>query len=70
VQMEAYYKMQYHYEGGDALKAERIAVSAHRITRVMVVHGSSAHKTQSATLRDSAFCVIEKPLKTVSERRR
>ena len=57
-----------YYERGDALSAERIAVEARDIDRIRVVEGSGRHRVQSTTLRDSAFCVIELPLKSVRER--
>jgi hypothetical protein len=61
--MTEYYKL------GDSLKAERIAVQARDIDKVRVGKGTHDHKIQSTTLRDSAFCVIEVPLKAVLERR-
>jgi len=61
--------MKVHYELGDALKAERIAVQARDIDKVRVGKGTHDHKIQSTTLRDSAFCVIEVPLRAVLERR-
>ena len=61
--------MKVHYELDDALKAERIAVQARDIDKVRYGKGTHAHKIQSTTLRGSAFCVIEVPLKAVLERR-
>ena len=58
-----------HYELGDALKADRIAVQARDIDKVRLVEGSHRHRITSTTLRGSAFCVIELPLKSVVERR-
>jgi hypothetical protein len=54
-----------YYKQGDALMAERIAVRAREISKVLVTEGSSKHRIQNATLRDSAYCVIEKPLRLV-----
>lgn len=51
-----------HKEEGDALLAERIAVEARSIDIGRVTQGSSKHKIQTAKLRGSAYCVIEKPL--------
>jgi hypothetical protein len=62
--------MTVHYENGDALKAERIAVQARDIDKVYIEQGSSSHRIQSTKLRGSAYCVIELPLKAVFERRR
>ena len=50
---------------GDALLAERIAVQARDIDPIRVKKGSHTHRIQVTTLRDSAFCVIEKPLRIV-----
>lgn len=57
-----------YYERGDALRADRIAVQARDIDRIRVVEGSGRHRIQSTILRDSAFCIIELPLKSVRER--
>ncbi len=62
--------MKVHYELDDALKAERIAVQARDIDKVRYGEGTHAHKIQSTTLRGSAFCVMEVPLKAVLERKR
>jgi len=60
--------MSTYYGPGDALKADRIAVQARNIDTPYIVKGSGKHRTQSTKLRDSAFCVIELPLKSVRER--
>ena len=60
--------MKVHYEPGDALKADRIAVQARDIDRIRVVEGSGKHRIQFTRLRNSAFCVIEVPLKSARER--
>ena len=52
------------YKEGDELSAERIAVQARRIDRGPIAQGSSKHRVQTAKLRGSAYCVIEKPLRT------
>ena len=57
------------YNGvGDALRAEKIAVQARTIDRPRVVEGSSRDKIQKTTLRGSAYCVIEIPLKWILEK--
>jgi hypothetical protein len=61
--------MKVHYESGDALKAERIAVQARDIDKVRYGEGTHAHKIQFTKLKGSAYCVIEVPLKTVRERK-
>lgn len=53
-----------HYNQGDALLAERIAVQARDIDQPFVKKGSHSHKIQSTKLRGSAFCVIELPLRS------
>jgi len=60
-----YNKIHYHCELGDALSADRIAVRARDIDNPRVGEGSHRHKIQSTTLRGSAFCVIEVPLRSV-----
>jgi hypothetical protein len=57
------------YKEGDALEAERIAVQARRIDIGQVVPGSHKHRIKTATLRDSAYCVIEKPFRLVPKTR-
>lgn len=55
--------MKVHYDPGDALMANIIAVRARDIAKVYVEQGSHKDKIQSTRLRGSAFCVIEVPLK-------
>jgi hypothetical protein len=57
------------YNQGDALEAERIAVRARRIGMGQVTRGSHTHRIQTAKLRDSAYCVIEKPFRLVPKTR-
>lgn len=57
-----------HYNQGEALKAERIAVEARDIAPAMVKKGSHSHKIQSTKLRGSAYCVIELPLVSVQKK--
>ena len=64
--MKVPYKV--YYERGDALSAERIAVEARDIDRIRLIEGSGKHRVQSTRLRNSVFCVIEVPLKSVRER--
>lgn len=54
---------------GDELRGDRIAVSARSISQVTVTNRTHAHKGQSATLRDNAYCVIEMPLKVVTNKK-
>jgi hypothetical protein len=57
-----------HYNLGDALRADRIAIQARDIDKVVVKRGSSSHRIQSTTLRGSAYCVIELPLISVQKK--
>jgi len=57
--------MKIYYELGDALRADRIAIEALDIDKVLIKEGSHRHRLQSTTLRRSAFCVIELPLRAV-----
>jgi len=57
-----------YYKEGDSLRGERIAVQARDIAPIRVGKGSHSHKIQSTILRDSAYCVIEKPLRLVENR--
>jgi len=54
---------------GDILRGDRIAVSARRIDPVTVMPRTHKHRGQFTTLRDSAYCVIEIPLKIVANKK-
>ena len=54
---------------GDALRAERISVQARDIDRPRVVQGSGRDKIQKTTLRGSAYCVIDIPMKWILEKK-
>ncbi|MBM4462627.1 MAG: hypothetical protein FJ012_04700 [Chloroflexi bacterium] len=57
-------------DAGDALRGERIAVEARDIDKIRYKEGGSGkHGIQFTKLRDSAYCVIEIPLKAVRERK-
>lgn len=56
---------QEHYEIGDTLRGERIAVEARDIDPIRYGEGSSSHRIQFTKLRRSAYCVIEMPLKSL-----
>lgn len=58
-----------HYELGDALRSDRIAVEARDIDDVRIRKGSHRHRIQFMKLRGSAYCVIEVPLRTALERK-
>jgi len=46
---------------GDAIAAEKVIAQARDIGKVLVVHGSSAHRIQEISLRENVLCVIDKP---------
>ena len=52
---------------GDALEAEKIAVQARIIKKFKVVAGTSTHNIQRTTLEGTAYCVIEKPMRSVRD---
>ncbi|MBL7126639.1 MAG: hypothetical protein ISS58_05480 [Dehalococcoidales bacterium] len=54
---------------GDALRGDRIAVEARRIDKVIVMKRTHGHKGQFTTLRDNAYCIIDKPLKAVLDKK-
>lgn len=58
-----------HRNLGDALRGDRIAVSARSISQINIINRTHSHKGQTATLRDNAYCVIEIPLKVVTNQR-
>ena len=48
---------------GDALRGDRIAINARRLSEITVEAGSGRHRRRSLTARDNVYCVIDKPLK-------
>jgi len=54
---------------GDALRAERISVQARDIDKRRIVKGSGRDKIQKTTLRGSAYCVIDMPMKWILEKK-
>jgi len=54
---------------GDAIRGERIAVEASEISKIMISKRSAAHKGQPDKLIQNTYCVIEMPLKWVSEKK-
>ena len=54
---------------GDVLRGDKIAVSARKIDTVIVTQRTHRHKGQFTTLRDNAYCVIEIPLKIVTNKK-
>lgn len=54
---------------GDALRGDRIAVSARKIDAVTVMQRTHRHREQFTILRDDAYCVIDIPLKIVTNKK-
>jgi hypothetical protein len=54
-------------ERGDALRGDRLAINARRISRPGVIARSGRHQTQSIVARDKVYCVIEMPLRARSK---
>ena len=50
------------FNTGDALRGYRVAVSARRLSRPVVVNESGRHKASRIIARDDVYCVIEMPL--------
>ena len=50
------------FNAGDALRGERIAINARRLSSPRLVNQSGRHRASSITARDDVYCVIEKPL--------
>lgn len=50
------------FSSGDALRGDRIAVTARRLGRPAVVNQSGRHKATRLIARDNVYCVIEIPL--------
>ena len=48
-----------HEELGDALRADKIAVSAKKMRKGRLEHGSSRHRVQTAILEGEVYCVVE-----------
>ena len=47
------------FDVGDALRGNRIRITARRISQPIVVNQSGRHKAIRVTARDNAHCVIE-----------
>ena len=52
------------FSKGDAIRSDRIAVNARRISKVRVINQSGRHKAIELTVWDNAHCTIDRPLKT------
>ena len=47
----------------DALRGDRVAINARRLSRPLVIAMSGRHEAQAIVARDNVYCVIEQPLK-------
>ncbi len=50
------------FDYGDALRGDRIAITARKLSKPALVNQSGRHKATRFTARDNVHCVIEKPL--------
>ncbi len=50
------------YEQGDAIRGERITAQYRKMTKALLVHGTSTHQIRHSKLEGSVFCIIDKPL--------
>ncbi|MBA7678136.1 hypothetical protein ES703_86407 [subsurface metagenome] len=57
------------YNIGDAIRGEKISVRARAIDKARIIEGSGRDKIQATTLRGSAYCVIDLPVKWVLEKK-
>ncbi len=51
------------FEMGDALRGDRVAINARRLSQPSVIRGSGRHQAQATVARDNVYCVIEMPLR-------
>ena len=51
------------FDKGDALRGDRVAINARRLSRTQVIARSGRHEAQAIVARDEVYCVIEMPLK-------
>jgi len=56
-------------EIGDAIRGEKISVKARTIDKPRVTEGSGRDKIQKTTLRGSAYCVVDLPVKWILEKK-
>ena len=52
-----------YFNKGDALRGDRVAINARRLSRPLVIAMSGRHEAQAIVARDNVYCVIEQPLK-------
>jgi len=54
---------------GDAIRGEKISVRARTIDKPRIITGSGRDRIQATTLRGSAYCVVNLPVKWVLEKK-
>ena len=54
---------------GDILRGEKISVKARTIDKPRVIEGSGRDKIQKTTLRGSAYCVVDLPVRWILEKK-
>jgi len=52
-------------DAGDALAGEQIIAQARKISRTLVVAGTSTHQIQQVILRSNALCVIDRAFRLI-----
>lgn len=50
------------FDAGDAIRGNRVAINARRISNPKLVNQSGDHKASAIIARDNVYCVIEMPL--------
>ena len=47
---------------GDAIRGERVTAQFRKMTKAVLMHGTSTHQIRHSKLEGSVFCIIDKPL--------
>ena len=50
------------FEVGDAVRGSRVAITARRLSKPVLVNRSGRHKASRIIARDDVHCVVERPL--------
>ncbi len=51
------------FEAGDALRGDRVAIDARRLSNPKTINQSGRHKANAITASDNVYCVVEMPLR-------
>ena len=57
-------------DAGDALLAERVAITARRLSKVKLIARTGRHQAKAITAYDDVYCVIDKPVRAIQNRGR